>query len=301
MSEVPEENAEHVEAGAPKCGTGGRRRNLEEGEEGAARPQKRRMHEERRHRCFVVDVSGSMRGGKLSVCKGAVLDEIESAPPGTVFTLISFSDAVTVHPCASQVNMRSTIASLEANGGTALYEATTAAVRASLAKLDSMGDAADSLVVTVLTDGFDNKSDPSAEGLAKAEAEGLITRGGHVQLLQPGGGNDELARKLGVPEGTALSFSNDMHHMRVALSAARRASEVYYALPPQLRRADSIRFTTLERRDSIASEASIRTMPTLIAPTLCVPPPLRRGQSFSLLSSDAPNISRSESFADYAA
>lgn len=271
---------------------GKRRADTREADDG---PQKQRRTLGGRHKCFVIDVSGSMEGGKLAVCKMAVLDEIERAPADTVFTLVSFSEDVHVHSCdQGRAEMRSAIASLDARGGTALFKAVGTAVRTALAKLDSTCESADSLVVTVLTDGDDNRCKYGfRQAEAKAEAKGLIERGGQVMLLQPGiGGDSGLAHKLGVPEAMALSFSNDMHHMRVALHAAHDASEMYYAQPPALRRAGSISFTSLQRADSISSEASIRTnaacisrIPTLIAPEVGAVPRLRRQSSYALLPS----------------
>lgn len=222
---------------------------------------KRKDEGGRRHKCYVIDVSGSMEGGKLSACKKAVREEVNASPASTIYTLVTFSDEVIVHELSSRAELLAALGAIRAAGLTALFKAVGAAVEAARAALEWHGDPMSSLLMTVLTDGCDNQ-DPAGELQASAKAKVVeLLRSAQVLLLQPGG-DGALARKLGVPEATALTFSNDMHHMSVALEAARSVSEDYYAQPPSLRRAGSISFNTLQRQASFVASEGRASNPT---------------------------------------
>lgn len=258
-----------------------------------------------RHKCYILDISGSMAGGRLNACKASVREDIEHSLAPTVYTLVSFSDIVTVHEATTRDAVLNQLDALCADGLTALFQAVGNGIDAVLAKLEP---AASDLVVTVLTDGADNcDDDGSFEAGTKDKVKGLLEEGGQLLLLQPmaravvtPGVKRPVSERLGIPAATALAFTNDVQHMRVALNAARSVSEDYFAAqaacpigrglarPP-------IGFSALQRSDSIDSTFThpnaISRNPTIDRlPGADLPIPMRRVHA-------APMLSRSDSFA----
>ena len=107
---------------------------------------------------FVVDVSGSMRGGKLTQAREGLLRALNGLASNTSVGLLTFSTAiVTTVPigpiAANRQPMADAIGAMEASGETGLYDAIAEAIRMTDA---APGDAESIRGVVVLTDGEAN-------------------------------------------------------------------------------------------------------------------------------------------------
>jgi len=76
----------------------------------------------------VLDVSGSMMGGKLTNCKAAIAQLIESTDDDDVLSLVTYSSGTSIifenvrcGNTGARKDMREKVGALEANGGTNLY------------------------------------------------------------------------------------------------------------------------------------------------------------------------------------
>jgi VWFA-related protein len=145
---------------------------------------------------LVLDVSSSMRGERLAEAKRAATTFVEqiASPAGTgtgEMALIAFDDRVRVAVpwCSEQGRILAVMESLEASGGTALYDAIEAA-------LDLAAGARNRRrAIVVLSDGMDQDSRGSF-ALVRARAEGTEASVFSVGFYTP------EERQLFTPENT---------------------------------------------------------------------------------------------------
>lgn len=129
---------------------------------------------------LVIDVSGSMAGEPLARAKAAATDFVNTLGPNDEASIIVFNEAVT--PVVPFTNDRAVledgIASLQAAGGTALYEAVQTATFAARTANASRG------AVVLLTDGVNEFTDSSAT----ADGSLSVARGAGVPAFAIGFG-----------------------------------------------------------------------------------------------------------------
>ncbi|MGW8268233.1 MAG: VWA domain-containing protein, partial [Longimicrobiales bacterium] len=119
----------------------------------------------------VLDVSGSMSGGKIRQARAALLNLLETLDPGDRFRLVAFSSAVRPFDLewrpargGDLAEARSWISRLEADGGTNISGALDEALR--------LASPEDRLPVTIfLTDGLPTVGDSSVEAITRSVEE----------------------------------------------------------------------------------------------------------------------------------
>jgi VWFA-related protein len=101
---------------------------------------------------LAFDVSGSVKGKSLGELKDAALAVVDGLRPGDQAALLTFADTLRLNvPLGSDVaRLRTQIASLDAEGGTALVDGTFAAL--------ALGDGVGRVVAIVFTDGVETAS-----------------------------------------------------------------------------------------------------------------------------------------------
>ena len=128
---------------------------------------------------LVLDTSGSMdQQNRLKNAKAGLQAFLKEVAPQDNIGLLTFSDRITplvpIAPARSnRAKLRSTVANLIADGGTAIYDATAASVEA----VSKRADTSRINAVVLLTDGEDSDSSKSAESVVKElEAQGDSSR-----------------------------------------------------------------------------------------------------------------------------
>jgi tight adherence protein B len=135
---------------------------------------------------LVVDTSGSMAGASLAQAKQAANTFLGKVPANVAVGLVSFSDSphIVVRPTTDRAAVAAQIAALQANGGTALYDAMSTGT----ALLAFKGDR----LLVVLSDGADTASHGSLAALTQrlassgvdAELVGFHTDAAQTATLQ---------------------------------------------------------------------------------------------------------------------
>jgi len=159
---------------------------------------------------LVVDASGSMRGPSMDAAKAAASDFVEHAPAGAAIAVVAFGDsvAVTADFTADAGVLLAAIASLEAGGNTALFDAVGRAT-----DLLAAGPAATETIV-VLSDGDDTASVQSVED-ASAHVGASAASFFGVQLVTSEADPADLGALTAAVSGTLLTADD-----AAALSAA---------------------------------------------------------------------------------
>jgi Ca-activated chloride channel family protein len=122
---------------------------------------------------LVLDTSGSMTEGKRLETPSRVCRRITVVAPQDRVGLATFSDRIrpliaTAPARKSRARLRSIVSNLIADGGTAIYDATTAGV----AQVGKLADASRINAVVLLTDGEDTDSTRSADQVVAARRAG---------------------------------------------------------------------------------------------------------------------------------
>ncbi|MDP2622846.1 MAG: VWA domain-containing protein, partial [Actinomycetota bacterium] len=113
---------------------------------------------------LLIDTSGSMAGAPIAAAKQAAIDFIAALPPGSSVAVLGFGDEVEVVAGLAAPSDEATagIASLRAQGETALYDAVLAAAQA------LASDSSSRRFIVLLSDGGDTASEASLEDVTVA-------------------------------------------------------------------------------------------------------------------------------------
>jgi Ca-activated chloride channel homolog len=123
------------------------------------------------HLALLFDASASMtQEGRLQIAQEAATGFIDAMEPGDTAVLLAFSDAprVVVAETSDKAALRSGLASIEARGGTALYDALVASV-------DLLAPVEGRKAIILLSDGRDESSDGLGPGSFRTYEEALDT------------------------------------------------------------------------------------------------------------------------------
>lgn len=152
---------------------------------------------------LAIDTSGSIRGDALDQAKVAALELLDVLPDTASVGVIGFgSDAEVVsEPTTDRDETSAAIVGLEAQGGTALYDAAVLAAERSLAA------DADRHAILLLSDGADSESEADLDAAAAVLAEGIDNF--YVVSLQTAETDDEALGELADAAGGRVVAAQD--------------------------------------------------------------------------------------------
>ncbi len=182
---------------------------------------------------LVMDISGSMYyGQKLDAAKNAALAYVDQMRPWEKAGLISFNTVITVVQPATEDHdaLKAAITNLQTNqNDTAMYDALMKGV-------ESLEGSAGRKAIIVLTDGMDNKSQNTAEGVfAQIDPAGLsistVALGDPAKGANSLSGMDEPAlRNLAAQAGGSFGFASDAEALRALYEQLGRALHSEYVI-----------------------------------------------------------------------
>lgn len=152
---------------------------------------------------LAIDTSGSIRGEGLAQAKVAALELLDVLPDTASVGVIGFgSDAEVVsEPTTDRGETRAAIVGLEAQGGTALYDAVV------LAGQQARSSDADRHAILVLSDGADSESEEDLESASAALDEGIDNF--YVVSLQTAETDDDALGALADAAGGRVVAAQD--------------------------------------------------------------------------------------------
>jgi tight adherence protein B len=183
---------------------------------------------------MAVDTSGSMvENNNIARAREAADTLVQKLQPGTRLGLVAFSDRPRVEQAltVNHEQVRQAIATLEADGDTALYDAVALSSRL-------LGDEQGQKNLVVLSDGRDEGSKATLPGAITA-AKGADVTVYTVGLNIPGGNQDQVAlKRLATGTGGQAFEVNDANNLVTLFSSIGQALASQYVvtmkLPPGL-------------------------------------------------------------------
>jgi hypothetical protein len=145
---------------------------------------------------FVLDTSGSMDGDKLTQAKDGLTKALDSMASNNQVGFLSFSDTVRagapIAPLSeNRFQIASAVASLRADGETALYDA----IKAGIEMVDAAEGESDAIrAVVVLTDGRANKGTTQLDDIIRMSSNREIPIVEFPGMVSDSQGRDESGR-----------------------------------------------------------------------------------------------------------
>ena len=176
--------------------------------------------------CFVIDKSGSMAGAnKIESLKEALLNFVDKLRPSDVVSIVAFESEsrilVSPMPAGNKNHLKDVIHSIEAGGGTNIYNGLVMGGDQVLKKMISNGTNR----IVLLTDGYGVTEPAVIAEKSKAYHE----KGVEISTIGVGGGyNQALLTQLATTGGGLLHFAGDASKIKEAF--ARELSDVLYPI-----------------------------------------------------------------------
>ncbi len=168
---------------------------------------------------IVLDTSGSMAGSGIAAARQAALSYLASLPNDVQAGLLTFSDQprLAVRPTTNRASVRNALASVQATGETALYDA----VRAAVAALDAarLGASAQRRLV-VLSDGVDTSSKAALKSVTGQLATERIPA--DVVAFRYGSGDASAAQDIASAAGGRVLAAQSAGELTAAFAAVAR-------------------------------------------------------------------------------
>jgi Flp pilus assembly protein TadB len=168
---------------------------------------------------IVLDTSGSMGSSGIAAARQAALSYLASLPNDVQAGLLTFSDQprLAVRPTTNRASVRNALASVQATGETALYDA----VRAAVAALDAarLGASAQRRLV-VLSDGVDTSSRAALKSVTGQLATERIPA--DMVAFRYGSGDASAAQHIASAAGGRVLAAQNAGELTAAFAAVAR-------------------------------------------------------------------------------
>lgn len=161
---------------------------------------------------LALDVSGSMRGSRLTAAKEAAVNYVNSLPADVEIGLLSFNNVVTVdvQPTTDKEAVIAAIEGLEAGRKTALYDAIISGL--------GVADPAKGARLLVLSDGGDSASTSTLDQVnAAASAKGVPV---DIVALTPSPSHEVLLQQIADESGGQVLLAQDATGLKAAFEQA---------------------------------------------------------------------------------
>ncbi|MET9270731.1 VWA domain-containing protein [Kribbella sp. NPDC003557] len=165
---------------------------------------------------IVLDTSGSMAGSGIAAARQAALSYLATLPSDVRAGLLTFSDRprLVVAPTANRLSIRTALASVQAVGDTALYDA----VRAGSSALEAagLGTSAQRRLV-VLSDGVDTSSRATLASVTSQLASARVPA--DVVAFRYGSSDSSAAQQIAAAAGGRILTAQNASQLTAAFAA----------------------------------------------------------------------------------